>query len=87
VDTRKQAIARQCLEGAESGAMTFPQIVGTLIEISITLAIAVPLGLLGAVFLHEIPGRFSQFVRTVVEAMTAATYSRNFARIGAVSGP
>jgi phosphate transport system permease protein len=46
-------------------------IVGTLIEISITLAIAVPIGLLGAVFLHEIPGRFSKFVRTVVEAMTA----------------
>lgn len=46
-------------------------IVGTLIEIGITLAIAVPLGLLGAVFLHEIPGRFSRFVRTVVDAMTA----------------
>jgi len=30
VDTRKQAIARQCLEGAESGAMTFPQIVEAL---------------------------------------------------------
>ncbi|HEX4704600.1 MAG TPA: phosphate ABC transporter permease PstA [Pseudonocardiaceae bacterium] len=46
-------------------------IVGTLIEIGITLSIAVPLGLLGAVFLHEVPGRFSRFVRTVVEAMTA----------------
>jgi phosphate transport system permease protein len=46
-------------------------ILGTLIEVTITLVIAVPLGLLGAVFLHEIPGRFSRFVRTVVEAMTA----------------
>jgi phosphate transport system permease protein len=46
-------------------------IVGTLIEVGIALALAVPLGLLGAVFLHEIPGRFSRFVRTVVEAMTA----------------
>ncbi|HEY2794027.1 MAG TPA: phosphate ABC transporter, permease protein PstA, partial [Micromonosporaceae bacterium] len=46
-------------------------IVGTLIEVGIALAIAVPLGLLGAVFLHEVPGRFSRFVRTVVEAMTA----------------
>jgi phosphate transport system permease protein len=46
-------------------------VVGTLIEIAITLAIAVPLGLLGAVFLHEVPGPFSRFVRTVVEAMTA----------------
>src|SRR5262249_44714783 len=45
--------------------------VGTLIEIAFTLAIAVPLGLLGAVFLPEVPGRFSRFVRTVVEAMTA----------------
>jgi phosphate transport system permease protein len=46
-------------------------IVGTLIEIGITMAIAMPLGLLVAVFLHEVPGRFSRFVRTVVEAMTA----------------
>lgn len=45
--------------------------VGTLVEIGITLAIAVPLGLLGAVFLHEVPGPFSRFVRTIVEAMTA----------------
>jgi phosphate transport system permease protein len=46
-------------------------IIGTLIEITITLIIAVPLGVLGAVFLHQVPGRFSRFVRTVVEAMTA----------------
>ncbi len=32
MDTRKQAIARHCLEGAESGSMTFPQIVGALME-------------------------------------------------------
>ncbi len=46
-------------------------IVGTLIEVGIALVVAVPLGLLAAVFLHEVPGRFSRFVRTVVEAMTA----------------
>lgn len=46
-------------------------IVGTLIQISIALAITVPLGLATAVFLTEIPGRFAKFVRTVVEAMTA----------------
>jgi phosphate transport system permease protein len=46
-------------------------IAGTLIQVGITLAIAVPLGLLGAVFLHQVPGPFSRFVRTVVEAMTA----------------
>jgi phosphate transport system permease protein len=45
--------------------------VGTLIEIGITLVIAVPLGLLGAVFLHEVTGPFSRLVRTLVEAMTA----------------
>jgi phosphate transport system permease protein len=46
-------------------------LVGTLIELSIALGVAVPLGLLAAVFLHEVPGRFSRFVRTVVQAMTA----------------
>jgi hypothetical protein len=30
LDTRQRAIARQCLEGAESGTMTLPQVVGTL---------------------------------------------------------
>ena len=45
--------------------------VGTLVEVGIALAVAVPLAFLAAVFLHEIPGRFSRFVRTVVEAMTA----------------
>lgn len=46
-------------------------VVGTLIMISIALAIAIPLGLLCAVFLAEFPGPFSRVVRTVVEAMTA----------------
>lgn len=32
MNTNSKDIARFCLEGAESGAMTFPQIVGTLIE-------------------------------------------------------
>ena len=30
MDSKHQNIARQCLEGAESGTMTFPEIVGTL---------------------------------------------------------
>jgi phosphate transport system permease protein len=46
-------------------------LVGTLIELAIAVGVAVPLGLLAAVFLHEVPGRFSRFVRTVVQAMTA----------------
>src|SRR5262249_24812932 len=45
-------------------------LIGTLIELGIAVAIAVPLGLLAAVFLHEVPGPFSRFVRTVVQAMT-----------------
>jgi phosphate transport system permease protein len=46
-------------------------VVGTLIIISISLAIAIPLGILCAVFLAEFPGTLSRIVRTVVEAMTA----------------
>ncbi|MFE2539657.1 phosphate ABC transporter permease PstA [Actinacidiphila glaucinigra] len=45
--------------------------VGTLEQISISLAITVPLGLMCAVFLNEVPGGYARFVRTVVEAMTA----------------
>ena len=46
-------------------------IVGTLIQISIALAITIPLGVTTALFLSEVPGPFSRFVRTIVEAMTA----------------
>lgn len=46
-------------------------VVGSLIQIGIALAITVPLGLTAAVCLTELPGRWSRFVRTVVEAMTA----------------
>ncbi len=46
-------------------------IVATLIQIGIALAITIPLGLLTAIFLAEIGGRFARVVRTVVEAMTA----------------
>lgn len=46
-------------------------IVGTLIQITIALAITVPLGLTTAIFLNEVPSAFSRFVRTIVEAMTA----------------
>ncbi|MEV1083584.1 phosphate ABC transporter permease PstA [Streptomyces sp. NPDC050211] len=46
-------------------------IVGTLWQISIALLICIPAGLVCAVFLNEVPGPFSRFVRTMVEAMTA----------------
>jgi len=46
-------------------------IVGTLIEVGIAMGIAVPLGLLTAVFMHEVPGPLARFIRTVIDAMTA----------------
>jgi len=46
-------------------------IVGTLIEVGLAMSLSVPLGLLTAVFMNEVPGALSRFVRTVVEAMTA----------------
>ncbi len=46
-------------------------LVGTLIQISIALAITIPLGIATAVFLNEVGGPFARFVRTVSDAMTA----------------
>ncbi len=46
-------------------------IVGTLIQIGIALAISIPLGIVSALFLNEVGGRFARFVRTIVDAMTA----------------
>jgi phosphate transport system permease protein len=46
-------------------------IVGTLIELAISMGIAIPLGLLAAIFMAEVPGPYARFVRTVVDAMTA----------------
>jgi phosphate transport system permease protein len=53
----------------QSGALH--AVVGTLIELGISMGIAVPLGLLAAVFMNEVPGPYSRFIRTVVDAMTA----------------
>ncbi|HLK00448.1 MAG TPA: ABC transporter permease subunit [Streptosporangiaceae bacterium] len=46
-------------------------IIGTLIEVGIAMGIAVPFGMLTAVFMHEVPGAFARLVRTVIDAMTA----------------
>ena len=46
-------------------------IVGTLIIISISLVLTVPLGVACAVFLNETRSRFGSPVRTIVDAMTA----------------
>ncbi|WP_375385221.1 phosphate ABC transporter permease PstA [uncultured Microbacterium sp.] len=58
------------LSGLDEGGILHA-IVGTLIQISIALLITIPLGLLTAVFLGEVGGKFARVVRTVVEAMTA----------------
>src|SRR5215831_5828722 len=44
---------------------------GTLIELGIAMGIAIPLGMLAAVFMNEVPGPYARFVRTVVDSMTA----------------
>lgn len=46
-------------------------LVGTLIEIAITIVITLPLGLLTALYLNEVGGRPARIVRSIVEAMTA----------------
>ena len=46
-------------------------LVGTLWQISIALVLAVPLGIACAVYLDQTRSRFSSFVRTIVNAMTA----------------
>ena len=46
-------------------------LVGSLWMIGIALVITVPLGLTAAIYLNEIGGRVSRFVRTIVDAMTA----------------
>lgn len=44
---------------------------GTVIEVAIAVAIAMPLGLATAIYVSEVGGRGARLVRTVVEAMTA----------------
>ncbi len=58
------------LAGLEVGGVLHAA-VGTLIMISIGLALTIPLGVVCAVFLSETRGAFARFVRTIVEAMTA----------------
>lgn len=58
------------LDGLDVGGIAHA-IVGTLIQIGIALAITIPLGVVTALFLNEVGGRFARFVRTIVDAMTA----------------
>lgn len=58
------------LDGLDVGGVAHA-IVGTLIQIGIALTISIPLGIVTALFLNEVGGRFARFVRTIVDAMTA----------------
>lgn len=58
------------LDGLDVGGIVHA-IVGTLIQITIALAITIPLGIGTAVFLNEVGGKFARFVRTISDAMTA----------------
>lgn len=58
------------LDPLDSGGILHAM-VGSMIMISIALVIVIPLGVTTAVFMNELPNRFSRFVRIIVEAMTA----------------
>ena len=58
------------LDPLDSGGVLHAM-VGSMIMITIALIIVIPLGVTAAVFMNELPSRFSRFVRIIVEAMTA----------------
>ncbi|TFC83244.1 phosphate ABC transporter permease PstA [Cryobacterium cheniae] len=58
------------LDGLDMGGIVHA-ILGTLMQISMALAITIPLGITTALFLNEVGGRFARFVRTISDAMTA----------------
>ena len=58
------------LDGLDMGGILHA-ILGTLMQIGMALVITVPLGILTALFLNEVGGRFARFVRTISDAMTA----------------
>jgi phosphate transport system permease protein len=58
------------LEPLSSGG-ALHALAGTMIQITMAVAITLPLGVLCAVYLTEVGGRASKLVRSVVEAMTA----------------
>lgn len=58
------------LDGLDMGGILHA-ILGTLMQIGMALVITVPLGIVTALFLNEVGGRFARFVRTISDAMTA----------------
>jgi phosphate transport system permease protein len=57
-------------DGYSSGGAA-AAMVGTLIEVTIAVAISLPLGVTTAIYMSEVGGRGARLVRTIVEAMTA----------------
>ena len=57
-------------DGLDQGGVLHA-ITGTLIEISIAVAVTLPLGVGTAVYMTEVGGKLARVVRTIVEAMTA----------------
>ena len=66
-----QSAATGSLTGTFTQGGIFNALVGSLIQVGIAIAIALPLGIGTAVFMTETRGWFVRVVRTVVEAMTA----------------
>ena len=66
-----QSASAGSLTGAYTQSGIYNALVGSLIQVGIAIAIALPLGIGTAVFMTETRGWFVRVVRTVVEAMTA----------------
>ena len=66
-----QSASAGSLTGTYTQGGIYNALVGSLIQVGIAIAIALPLGIGTAVFMTETRGWFVRVVRTVVEAMTA----------------
>ncbi|MFZ2056689.1 MAG: phosphate ABC transporter permease PstA [Acidimicrobiales bacterium] len=66
-----QSASAGSLTGTFAQGGIYNALVGSLIQVGIAIAIALPLGIGTAVFMTETRGWFVRVVRTVVEAMTA----------------
>ena len=67
----QQGVEERCLPGFPCKTPgVFHAIVGTLEQIAIAALIGVPAGVLTAIYLNEVGGRFTRWVRVVVTAMS-----------------
>lgn len=58
------------LDGLDVGGI-LQAILGTIMQITMALIVTIPLGIITAVYLNEVGGKFARFVRTISDAMTA----------------